>query len=197
MGYKKSIGGSDSYHYGKFEGVDRRYIRIIAGASLPILNRVQGAVVVIAEQYRSSGPPSWIAIGAAVGKWSHVENSMVQFRMDLKFTHVVVDREEARQVIWTIRGLSWGISDIPLVTYTAPSYASEEVGRSYVGQLWRTEGRLTLPDGVKKEINEESQQGALALQCALCWMKEFPAIYVPTRQDNRRQGMILGMEGLD
>lgn len=197
FGYKPSIGGQDPYHYGKVDGVDRKYIRVIVGAALPILDRTLGAAVVIGEVYRASGPPSWIALAACGGVWSHVGNTMVQYRMDLKYTHIIVDREEAKQVIYDMRALNWGLSEIPRATYTAPSYASGEIGRSYTGELWRTEGRLVIPEEVKAQLEYEPQMGALAMQCAMCWLKEIPAVYAPLRQPVRKRGQILGVEGLN
>src|SRR3990167_3998425 len=67
LGYKPSIGGQDAYHYGKAGGADRKFIRVVAGAALPIFDRMLGAVVVVAETYRPSGPASWVALEAAGG----------------------------------------------------------------------------------------------------------------------------------
>jgi len=47
LGYKQSIGGQEPYHYGKIsnaEGVpvDRKFVRVLAGAALPIFDRMLG-----------------------------------------------------------------------------------------------------------------------------------------------------------
>mgnify|MGYP003394571594 FL=1 len=197
LGYKRSIGGSDAHHYGKSEGVDKKFIRVICGAALPIFDRMLGAVVVIGEIYRPSGPASWVALEANCGEWFAVENALTQFRTDLKFTHIIVEREEARRVLWTMRGLNYGINEIPLTTYAAPFYASQEIGRSYVAEVWRGEGRLVIPDEVQAQIEMEPTMGALALQCVMCWMKDNVSYYAPLRQRERGTGRPLGVEGLE
>lgn len=197
LGYKPSIGDQEAYHYGKVGGADRKFIRVVAGAALPIFDRMLGAVAIVAEIYHRSGPACWVALQAVAGEWPAVENAMAQYRMDLKFTHVIVEREEARKVIWGMRGLNYGINEIALVSYAAPFYASSEVGRAYVDQLLK-EGRLVLPDEVQGQIEMEPQMGTLALHCAMCWLKENVAYYAPTRQQGKMQtNRILGIEGLD
>ncbi len=152
--------------------------------------------MVVAETYRPSGPASWTALQAAAGEWPTVENAMAQYRMDLKFTHVIVEREEARPVIWGMRGLNYGINEIPLVSYAAPFYAGGEIGRAYVDQLLK-EGRLVLPDYVQGQMEMEPQAGTSALHFAMCWMKESLAYYAPlAKLGKREQSRILGMEGL-
>jgi len=168
----------------------------VAGAALPIFDRMLGAVIIIAEIYRASGPASWIALDAASGEWSAVENAMTQFRRDLKFTHVIVEHEEARKVIWQMRGLNYGVSEIPLISYAAPFYSPTEIGRSHVKQLWRNEERLILPPHVEEAIEMEPQTGTIALQCAMCWIKENPAYYAPLRVPKPRMGGMLGVDGL-
>jgi len=155
-------------------------------------------VVIIGEIYRASGPASWVALSAKTGEWSDVENAMAQYRRDLKFTHVIVEQEEARKVIWGMKGLNYGIGEIPLVSYAAPFYAATEIGRSYVTQLWRAEKRLVIPDHVQAEIEMEPQMGTLALQFAMCWQKENLSYYSPTlTYKERTMGRILGVQGLE
>ena len=116
--------------------------------------------------------------------------------MDLKFTHVIVDREEAREVLWRMRGLNYAINEIPLVTYTAPSYASTEIGRAYTDELIR-EGRLQL-DETEAILSEEHETGSLALQCAVCFLKDSPSYYAPLRQlGTRGPNRPLGFVGLE
>ena len=92
--------------------------------------------------------------------------------------------------------INYAINDIPLVTYTAPSYASSEIGRAYTDELIR-EGRLLL-DEIKTDLDEEDEMGALALKCAVAWLKDNPSYYAPLRKLGRREpGRILGMEGLE
>lgn len=196
LGYKKQIGSNDAYWFGKVgeNRADTKFIRVVAGVALPILDRISGAVVVLGETYRISGPTSWIGLGACCGQWAKVENAMTQFRRDLKFDHVIVDCEQARTVIWRMQSLQFGINDIPLVTYAAPYWATGEMGRSYTNELI-LEDRLLL-DAIRPELNNEFQMGALALNLITAWSKEHLAYYAPTRERQRGSHDILGVEGL-
>jgi len=201
LGYKQPVGGQEPYHYGKIpneEGkpIDRKFIRVVAGACLPIFDRMLGAVVIIAEIYRASGPASWVVLDAKTGEWSIVENAMAQFRMDLKFTYVIVEHEEDRKVIWEMKGLRWGLNEIPCISYAAPFYAPSEIGRSHVTQIWRKEERLTIPEHVQAEMESEPQTATVALQCAMCWIKDHPAYYAPLRQSRPNMQHVIGVDGL-
>lgn len=54
LGYKAPP-GETPYWFGKHEGVDRKFVRVIAGVVLPQLERQMGALVVIGELFRSFG----------------------------------------------------------------------------------------------------------------------------------------------
>ena len=193
LGYKQQQGDTDAYHYGKVGGGDRKFARVVAGCALPILDRMSGAIVVVGEIFRPSGPASWVALDAAAGAWPEVENEMAKFRRDMKFTHVIVDSEAARPVIWHMKGVNYGVHEIPLLSYAAPSFAASEIGRAYVDELIR-ETRLNI-EGVKVNMEIEPQIAALALQCAMCWMRDWPSIYLPVRKQTTRRNY-LGAEGL-
>lgn len=194
LGYKPQQGSNDAFHYGSVGGGDRKFIRVVAGCALPVLDRMYGAVVIVAEVYRPSGPASWVALEAASGAWPETENEMAKFRRDLKFTHVIVDSEAARPVIWHMKGINYGVHDIPLLSYAAPDFAGSEIGRSYVDGLI-AETRLNI-ENVKRKMEIEPQMAALALQCAMCWMRDFQAIYLPPRKTRPGRGRYLGVEGL-
>ena len=198
LGYKPSIGGQEPYWYGR-DGIgnqtnNRKYIRVVCGVALPILDRTSGACVILAENYRVTPPASFIAVAAACGAWPEVENALAQFRRTTKFDHVIVDKEEARQVIWRMRGINYGINEVPLISFAAPSYAQTEIGRAHVDEMI-SETRLNVPDYVQRELELEPEMGVLALKCAALWMRDNPAYYAPLRQPPRGN-RILGMEGL-
>lgn len=195
LGYRNTIGGGDAYHFAKINGADRKFIRVMVGAALPIFDRIAGAAIVVAENYRASGPASWVTLVATCGSWLSVENAMAQWRRDLKFTHVVVDSEPARDVVRRMKGMNYGLSDIPLTTYEAPHYFDTEIGRSYVDSLL-SEGRLVLPDHVRREMEMERDMAKSALQAVLCWAKDYAAYYAPLREPEHRSGRVLGVEGL-
>jgi len=193
LGYKKTVGDEPSYWYGSVHGADRQFIRVVAGISLPILDRVSGATVVIGEIFNKANPLDLWAIDAAVGEWTEMENSLLQFRRDLKFDHMIVDTDQALEVLRRRRDLSYGISEIPLSSYTAPSYALTEIGRAKTAQM-RSEGRLHI-DEVEKILKWDPDPAHLALQAATCWLLDRPAIYATPRAP-RGIGRILGLEGL-
>lgn len=193
-GYKGQIGDQVPYWFCKVAGADRKFIRVIAGVALPILERTSGAVIVLGELYRSTGSPDLIALGASVGEWGTVENALAQFRRDLKFDHVIVDREEAREIMFRLPGLQHGLSEIPLVTYSCESYAVTEVGRAKVDSMI-ADGRLHV-DEIRGALDREPEQGLRALAAAVVWMQEWKAYYPPARKRFSVSQNILGVEGL-
>ena len=195
IGYKRPVGGEDAFWYAKFKGVDRKYIRMLAGLSLPILDRVSGAVVIIGELYKQTGPQDLTALACKVGSWPEVENALTQFRKDMKFDHVICDREEAREVIFRMPGVHFGLNEIPLSTYTAPEYACTEVGRAKTDQMI-AEGRLHIEDATS-QLDLEPEAGMRALCSVVIWASDFSrAYYSPTRKREPGSGRILGVEGL-
>lgn len=193
LGYKQSIAGSEAYHY----TMSRKFIRVIMGLAIPVFDRVSGAAVILAENYRPGGPPSWIVMGATCGAWPEVENAMAQFRQDLKFNIVVVDSEEHRKIVWNMKGMKWGLGEIPLLVYPAPRYASGEVGRAYTDELIR-ESRLAGVDDPRiiQTMEIEPQMSRLALDFATTYAREFKAHYTPIKKMERRSRP-LGMIGLE
>lgn len=197
LGYKKGFGDSDSYHYGLVDGKEFQFIRVIAGVALPILDRVKGAVVVVGEQYHPGQIPAWTGIDVVTGEWPQVENALGQFRKDYKFTEMIVDREVNRKMLWGLRSVYYGMTDVPVGTVAAPIYAASEIGRSYVDQLF-SDRRLNFSEVLLNEMEMEPEMSALALRYAMCWMKEYLAHYKPVQKGNPRQGArILGTVGLE
>lgn len=193
LGYKRPP-GEDNYWFGNVEGADRKFIRVIASVSLPIIDRSLGAVVVIGELYWAGGPPDFWGIDAAVGAWPELESALTRFRKDLKFDHVIVDTEYGRNLMYRMPGINYALNEIPLASYVAPPQSFTEIGRAKVDQML-ADGRLHA-DAIMPILDMTPDEGARSLKAAICWMSEFPAQYVPVRMVQRRMGRILGIEGL-
>jgi hypothetical protein len=194
LGYKRTIGDESPYWYGEVHGGDRQFIRMVVGVSVPIMDRVTGACVVVGEVFNKANPVDLWAIDAAVGRWPELENGLLQFRRDLKFDHVICDSEQAESVLRRRNDLWRGISEIPISCYAAAPYALTEIGRARAAQM-RIEGRLHM-DEVENILNNwDPEPSRIALQIAVCWLMDRPAIY-STRQPHRGIGRILGLDGL-
>lgn len=194
LGFKPSVGGNDSYHFGTVAGDGRKFIRVFLGAVLPVLDRQKGAGIVIAENYRPSAPPSFVLLEGYAGAWPHLENRISEWRKNLKFNVVVVDKEQIKPLLWRMKGLQYAEQEIPWYPAVAPSYAAGEIGRSYANELI-SENRLIIPESVQAMIEDESEIGRLAIQCVVCYAREIPAYYAPLRQE-KPSGQILGVRGL-
>lgn len=193
LGYRKAIGSDPPYWWGKQDGQDLKFVRVVAGVALPIQDRVSGAAIILGEQYRQVMPPNLIGLGAAVGQWGEIENDLAQFRRDLKFDHAIVDVEPARKILYRMKGMNFGQSEYPLITYVAPEYSLTEIGRNYTNGLIK-ERRLSIAH-LKSFLDREPDQSILALNMACCWLRDWPAIYQGARRPVQR-GQILGIEGL-
>jgi len=175
-------------------GQDRKFCRVIVGAILPILDRQLGVAIIMGENYSALGPASWLAFEAVTGEWQMVENRLIQWRRDMRFTHIVVDSDPSRDVIWRMKPLQYGMSEVPYTSYVAPDYSEGEIGRSYMDTLI-AETRFILPDTVRKAMEYERDTGKAA-QMALCYCRQYPQIYQPMKKPVYQGGDILGVEGL-
>lgn len=199
FGYHKSIGGTDDYHFGKVDGVDRKFSRIVVGTAIPMLDRVKGAYVVLAENYQMTGAANWLALAGQAANWNQLEAALAQLRQDVKFSHIIVEKDEFLPFVRKMKGLQWGLNEIPRQIYAAEAHASTEIGRSYTDELL-AENRITgLGKGsqVRRDLELEPQMGVLALSVACCWMREHPVVYINQGNYNpREKRRIVGMEGL-
>jgi len=185
LGWRKNPVG-ESYYLGKVKGADRKFIRLLCGVVLPIFDRPRGVVIVVAESYRPSAPMDLVALAAKAGPWGEIEATLVKYRRDLKFDHIVTDTAEARYMIRRIPGLNYG--EIPLLINTAP-----KTGRQRVDSLV-SEGRLHL-DTIQRILDAEGELGLKALSAAVTWASEHPAVYQPKRKQ-QPEGRPLGTVGL-
>lgn len=186
MGFRPPPEGP--YFYGKIGGVDKKFIRIIAGLMMGNVFGQVSAVVVLAELWRSVSPADLSAVGAAIGNWAEIETALVQLHKDLQFDHVVVEDEGKRRQLWRIPQL------VKCVTYAAPSYATGEIGRQKADALIG-EDRLHLDD-IQTTLNHEPEQGAKAIQLAVAYAQESPAIYPKIKKPQPEHQRFWGMQGL-
>jgi hypothetical protein len=133
-------------------------------------------------------------LAAKVGTWPEVENALTQFRKDLKFNPLITENEDSVELLWNSHGLFYGIGEIPLGTYAAPTWGVTEVARQKVDAMVR-EGRLHL-DGISAILDREPEQGVRALQFAVSWIIENPMIYITSRSGIRQPRRLLGLDGL-
>lgn len=197
LGYTKQTPAEPAHWFGDFGEEQKKFIRVAAGLAIPYLDRSQGAVIVLGELMRPSGPQDFTALAATVGYWPEIEMTLIQYRQDLKYGHIITEpRREIREQLWRIAGLSYGGSDIPLLTYEAPKYAVEETARQKIWSLIK-EGRLHL-ELVESTLmlNDLQDPDVRALQSALIWMVERKPIYQAARPKRPPVSEIWGVEGL-
>jgi hypothetical protein len=176
LGYHKSPSGTDSYHFGKVGGADKKFIRVVGGIVLPILRDQAGAIMVIGQLYKQNPPITLIGLGCAVGAFDAVMNAAAQFRKDLKYSHLVADIPPNLETIRRSSALVWGMGEVPCALYDAPPYAVEEIGRQKVNQMG-LEKRLQIDEDIRASMREDTDQAGRALNCAVCWALENAAIY--------------------
>jgi hypothetical protein len=192
FGYKKGYSNVDAYWFGKVKNHDHKFVRCAAGLMMPILDREQGAVVVVAELFSLTKAVDLWLVGQDWGEWKEVRNSMAQFRRDLKFQQIITDKEEARPLIRRMRDVYHGQNEIPVYTDIAPKYALTEIGRSTIDEMFE-EGRLHVDEQDLRDIDSPIR---LALQCVVCWLRDYPVVYRPSQPTPQGFGHILGIEGL-
>lgn len=194
LGYKSEpMGGG--YYFGKTAGVNRKFIRLLAGVILPsIYGRQNGVVIVLAEQYRPSSPMDLTAIAAKAGQWKEFENALVQYRRELKVNHLITDSEEAAHIIKRIPGLSYAMAEIPLLFFTAPKTVFGEAGKQRVSSLV-ADGRLHCED-IQHVLDAEPELGMRALQAAVLWALNHYAVYSQARRKQPEYARVFGTKGL-
>lgn len=192
LGHKEPP-GEEPHWFGKINGVDKKFCRLVAGVILPLSDRQAGAVVVIGELLRGFAAPDFTGLGAAVGEYGEIERALLEFDRDLQFRDAIVDRKEYRELLWPrhMPGLS-----LKILTATAPEWAFTEIGRQKVNRLIE-EDHLHL-ELIEDKLAEAEEQIALrALEAAVGWMLEYPHLY---RQKPRAQPVyqkVWGTSGLE
>jgi hypothetical protein len=177
------------------EGREMKFIRVIVGLGLPQLDRQSAAVVVLGELRRNWAAPDWTGLAAAVGTWPEVKNALASFCRDLKPDHLICENEQSRKLVFPVTDSLVGITPVNVLSYVAPAHAITEVGRQNVQGLIN-EDRLHIGN-LLAVMDHEPDQANRALQLAVNWAIDFPAIY---RQGQKSRGpldpKLFGREGL-
>lgn len=195
FGYKRASELWDEYWYTLIDGQERKYSRMVAGAALPIFDRMSGALVVIGEAYRPGGVQDFTVFGAGVGNWGDIEREIAQYREDLKFGRIIVQDEPTRDLLRRrVRALHWGSGEVPCLSDVAPAHSLGEVTRSDVDDLI-AQGRLRIPTQFINILAQEKELAKIAMHSAISWMRYYPKIYKAIKR-NPQRGRIAGTTGL-
>ncbi len=184
----KAPPGEDSYFFGRVDGVERKYRRVIAGIVLPVFDRQEAAVVVIAELFKISGPQDFTGLEIAIGHWPQVEKALLEYDKTLQFRDAIVPTKEERQLLWRI---PWSAH---ILTWQAPSWALTEIGRQKVDQLIG-ENRLHLDTAFQRDMGRDPDLSAKALQVAVCYSTDWNPPYL-TKKPKPVESHPLGTKGL-
>jgi hypothetical protein len=173
---RKEPPGEDAYHFGKINGADKKFCRLVAGVILPMSDRQQGCVVVIGELFRSFAQPDFTGLAAAVGEYNAIERALLEFDRDLQFRDAIMEDDSLRPLLWKIPGLS-----LKILTAVAPKYSFTEIGRKKVDRMIE-EGKLHL-DLIEDTLRQGEQEVITkAVHAAVCWMQEYPHLYRNTKK---------------
>src|SRR4030095_177442 len=191
--HKPESQGANAYWTGKIDGHEMKFIRVIAGLSVPQLDRQAAAVIVLGELQRSFAPPDFTGLSAAVGTWAEVKNALAQFCRDLKTSDIICENEQTRRMTWPVTDSLVG-SGVSVLSAVAPPLALTEVGRQAVEQLIK-EDRIHI-EHLLDVMDLEKDQSSRALQCAVGFALEFAAFYAPGKKRGQPESKPLGTKGL-
>jgi len=184
----KSPPGEEPYWFGKVDGVDRKYRRVISGIILPVFDRQEGAACVVGEVFSISKPQSFTVLDAYVGMWPEVRKALMEYDKSFQFRIAVVPTNEERELLWRI---PWSID---ILTASAPRWALTAVGHQNVDQLFK-EGRLSAEALEAAAAGDSLDLGAKALQVAVNYALDFNPPYI-TKRPKPQESYPLGVKGL-
>jgi len=184
----KAPAGEEPYWFGKVDGVDKKFRRIIAGIILPVFDRQEGAAVILAEHFSISKPQSFVVLDAYVGLWPEVEKALLQYDKNFQFRIAVVPTKEERLLLWRI---PWSMD---ILTWFAPSWALTAVGHQKVDQLFK-EGRLDAAVLESAAVGDSLDLGAKALQVAVNYATDWNPPYI-TKTPKPQESHPIGTRGL-
>jgi hypothetical protein len=190
LGHKEPP-GEDAYYFGKINGVDKKFCRLVAGVMLPMSDRQSGCVAVIGELYRGFAQPDFYGLGCATGEYNAIERALLEFDRDLQFRDVIMEDDSLRSLLWKIPGLS-----LKILTAVAPKYAFDEIGRQKINRLGE-EGHLHLELIEDKLAQGEPEVTTKAVHAAVCYMLEFPFLYRSAKKKAQPEYIrVWGTDGL-
>jgi len=185
---------SGAYWEGVVGRKEVKFIRILAGVSIPQLDRQAAAIIFLGELRRSFAPPDFTGLAAAVGSWPEVKRELLQFCREFKPSNIITADEQSRKQVWPVTDTLVGTKPLPL-SYVAPEHSVTEIGRQNIQQLIDEE-RLHI-EHLLPILNRERDQSDLALRLVVNYALEFTAFYPPTKKSNRPDGSPpIGTRGL-
>lgn len=179
LGYKKEP-NSAPYWFGKVDGQNRKFCRVIVGAAFALQDRQAGAVVAFGQLYQSFGPLDLTLLAVDVGDFGRNEAALYRFKKDLKFSDIVVDSDDTRDLLWRMQnGLMYGTGEVQPLSHLAPPPASAEIGRQQVQALIDQDRLHGMGDDapLRMDLDNEPDQVQRAVQYAVCWALNEPVVY--------------------
>jgi hypothetical protein len=192
LGHKEEP-GAEPYWFGKINGVDKKFARVIAGVILPMTDRQAGCVAVIGELFRGFAAPDFTGLAAAVGGYGQIKRALMEFDRDLQFRDLIVERNELRSEFWETKmpGLS-----LMIRTATAPQTAFAELGRQRVDELIE-QGHLHVELIEDTLAKGETEVTTKAVHAAVMWMLEYPHLYRNSKKRGQPEYQrVWGTDGL-
>ena len=188
LGYRAPP-GETPYYFGKVDGVEKKFRRVIAGIILPVFDRQQAAVVMIGEQFKISGPQVFVGLEITVDYWPQVERALLEYDKRLQFRDAIVPTKAERMLLWRI-GLSTHV-----LTWQAPDWALTDVGRQKVDQLI-AEDRLHLDTQFQSSMSHDPELSSKALQTAVIYALDWNPPYITKSRMSVYQMQPIGTKGL-
>lgn len=185
---RKEPPGEDSYFFGKVDGVDRKYRRIVAGIILPVFDRQQAAVVMIGEQFKITGPQNFTGLEITIDSWPQVERALLEYDKKLQFRDAIVPTKQERTLLWRVQ------MSAHVLTWYAPDWALTDVGRQKVDQLI-AEDRLQFDTAFQSSMSADPELSAKALQTAVSYAVDWNPPYI-TKKARPVDMQPLGVKGL-
>lgn len=186
LGYRATP-GEEPYFFGKVDGVDKKFRRVIAGIMLPVFDRQEAAVVVIAERFQINRPQDFTVLECAIGEWPGVERALLEADRQLQLRDAIVPTKEERKLLWRI---PWSEH---ILTWQAPPWALTDVGRTKVNDLIK-EGRLHL-GSAETVMGRDPELSGKALQVAATYALDWNPPYI-VKKPRPMQAQPLGVRGL-
>lgn len=184
---KKSPPGEDPYYFGKVDGVEKKFRRVVVGLILPMLDRQEGAAVAIGEKFSISGVQDFTGLGCAIGPWPEIERSLMEYDKQLQFSDAIAPTDPERKLLYRIP------MSMTVRTWYAPPWALTEVGRQKTNQCG-VEGRLHL-DAIETDMRHDPDVSTKALHVAIAYLLDWNPPY-QIRKPRPQQSTPLGIKGL-
>jgi len=185
---RKAPPGEEPYYWGKVDGVDRKYRRIICGIILPVFDRQEAATCVIAEHFSISKPQEFTVIDAYVGLWPEVERELLQYDKNYQFRDAIVPTKQERMLLWRI---PWSAH---ILTWQAPDWSLTAVGHQKVDQLFK-ENRLHADLLEAATTGDSLDIGSKALDVGINYALDWCPPYI-TKTPKPQEYHPIGVKGL-